>query len=579
MTANKHSADIKYHGTIIDKKKMRVRCSYCSKSVSGTSRLKQHLGGVRGDVTPCPDVPANVKVLFQDLIFHRVRRSINKEVLSLDPQEEELPLKRSCSQRSNNFKHSRCENISPKYTFSIRREESFSTSDDGEIEEDIPSEQARKIGRFFYQNLIDVDAVNSASFREMMYSTVGNSRPDYKIPSSRELKGRILQAELTEMQDYVQRIKQSWSGTGCSILLDTWTDEQGWDLVNILVDCPQGQIYLKSSNVSSFILDLDALQSMLNKVVEEVGAENVVQIVACTTKGWLGDVGKQFMNKGRTLFWTISASHCIELMLEEIGLMGSVKPVLDKATSLTKFMLQLVKREKFALDYFRVPRSDGNSVTTAFMTLGNIVAEKEKLEAMITSPEWDASVWASMEERKRVADLVKDPSFWDGSMMVVKASGPLVRVLSLIRRADTPLTGYIYETMDQVKEAIKKEFKNKESQFIPFWEVIDEIWDGHLHSPLHAAGYYLNPSLFYSSNFNSDTEVAFGLLCCIVCLIQDHKTQDLLTLQLDKYRQAEGAFGEGSSIKCRKRPPCKGMNMLYLILEKKGNLLFFWEKR
>lgn len=45
--------------------------------------------------------------------------------------------------------------------------------------------------------------------------------------------------------------------------------------------------------------------------------------------------------------------------------------------------------------------------------------------------------------------------------MVVKATIPIVKVMSLIYEGDNPSMGYIYETMDEAKETIKKELKKK----------------------------------------------------------------------------------------------------------------------
>ena len=150
---------------------------------------------------------------------------------------------------------------------------------------------------------------------------------------------------------------------------------------------------------------------------------------------------------------------------------------------------------------------------------------------------------------------MEDNSFWTGAGIALKATLPVVRVLCLISRADKPQVGYIYETMDQLKETIKEEFKGKKSQYMPFWKAIDEIWDNFLHSPIHGAGYYLNPSLFYSSDFLGDAEVAFGLLCSTVRLVQDQRSQDLISRQLEDYRHARGSFEEGSAINQRTSDP------------------------
>ena len=82
---------------------------------------------------------------------------------------------------------------------------------------------------------------------------------------------------------------------------------------------------------------------------------------------------------------------------------------------------------------------------------------------------------------------------------------------------EKPAMGYIYEGMDRAKEAIKTFYKGDSSKYLPIWEIIDSRWDRQLHSPLHAAGAYLNPSLFYhpESNIQKDPEVMRGVMMCI----------------------------------------------------------------
>eukprot|EP00253_Pinus_taeda_P001478 PITA_01478 len=64
-------------------------------------------------------------------------------------------------------------------------------------------------------------------------------------------------------------------------------------------------------------------------------------------------------------------------------------------------------------------------------------------------------------------------------------------------------------SMDRAKEAIKTFYKGNESKYLPIWQIIDSRWDRQLHSPMHAAGAYLNPSLFYNegSSIQRDPKV------------------------------------------------------------------------
>uniref|UniRef100_A0A6P4AC26 uncharacterized protein LOC107428089 n=1 Tax=Ziziphus jujuba TaxID=326968 RepID=A0A6P4AC26_ZIZJJ len=545
--------NVRDHGKTLDGKRSKVQCNYCAKVMSGFFRLKCHLGGIRGDVTPCEKAPANVKELLRNKLLERKRENIGKEVGKLC--HPDLPLKRNSSPNSTSVSHKKRQNtqsfITEGVTIPSGSKDSQTASNDETKEDSASRKVLRCIGRFFYETGLDFSAVNSVSFKGMINATFDLNQVEYKAPSCQELKGWILQAEVKEMQDYVKNIRKSWATTGCSILLDGWVDEKGRHLVSFLVDCPQGPMYLNSYDISPFIGNIEALQLLLEQIIEELGVENVIQVVAYSTTGWLEALGKQFMDRCKGVFWTVSASHCIEIMLEKIGMIDSIRETLDKIKIITKFIhshatvLKLWKRHAHGDDIIKPSKIRS---AMPFMTLEYIVSAKQKLEDMFASPEWNMSVWASRVEGKRVANLVGNHSFWVEAEIVSKATIPLVRLLSLILKADKPLLGYIYETMDQAKETIKEELKNKRSHYMPIWQVIDEIWDNYLHSPLHAAGYYLNPSLFYSSNFYGDAEVAFGLLCCIVRMVKNQKSQDLISQQLDEYRNAKGCFQEGSAI-------------------------------
>ncbi|KAF5187093.1 Hat transposon superfamily protein [Thalictrum thalictroides] len=378
----------------------------------------------------------------------------------------------------------------------------------------------------------------------------------FEIPSCDELSS-LIQDEMKDIHHYVKEVRQSWQSTGCTILLDRWTDEKGCSLVNFLVDCPKGPIFLKSADITGTIGNVNAMISLIDEVIEDVGVENVVQVITYTSSEFMDKVGKQLMNKYRTIFWSVCASHCITLMLQKIGMMKTMRRVWSQANTITKFiysdetLLRLVKEHTHGRDLIMSSRIKS---TIPFLTLENIVSENENLMIFFDSSTWKTSNWAHTAMGRELSNVVEDPTFWTEATLVLKATIPLVRSLLLVNGGhDNPLVPIIYETMDQVKETIKKEFRNK--NYMPFWDAIDEIWDNTLHSHLHSAGYFLNPSLHYSSDFSSDSEVATGLSCCIVHMGEDHKTQDCISLQLDKYRTAMGTFGEEIAVDDRTKLP------------------------
>ncbi|KAF3773185.1 hypothetical protein EJ110_NYTH55907 [Nymphaea thermarum] len=115
----------------------------------------------------------------------------------------------------------------------------------------------------------------------------------------------------------------------------------------------------------------------------------------------------------------------------------------------------------------------------------------------------------------RVVDIVFNNEFWESCVKLLKVCVPLVKVLRLADSEDRPSIGYLYEAMDKAKEAIRDNLKGKKKSYMSIWKIIDKRWTGQLHQPLHAAAYYLNPTIRFSPTFKKDREVMHGLLDCI----------------------------------------------------------------
>uniref|UniRef100_A0A3Q7I0J2 DUF659 domain-containing protein n=1 Tax=Solanum lycopersicum TaxID=4081 RepID=A0A3Q7I0J2_SOLLC len=167
-----------------------------------------------------------------------------------------------------------------------------------------PQEISKSTGRFFYEAGLDFDAIRLPIFQRMVKATLSPGQT-VKFPSCQDLKGSILQDAVHEMQLYVTEIRSLWPSTGCSILLDRWIDSNGQHLINILVYCPRGTIYLRSSDITSSHQNADAMLVFLEGVLEEVGVENVVQIIAHSTSDWMITAGNKLMDRCKTVLFSI----------------------------------------------------------------------------------------------------------------------------------------------------------------------------------------------------------------------------------------------------------------------------------
>ncbi|XP_031394428.1 uncharacterized protein LOC116205873 [Punica granatum] len=107
---------------------------------------------------------------------------------------------------------------------------------------------------------------------------------------------------------------------------------------------------------------------------------------------------------------------------------------------------------------------------------------------------------------------------------------------------EKPAIDFIYNEMEKAKQKIKTNFKDDRKSYDPVWKVIDERWEVHLHRPLHAAAYYLNPQLHFSSEFRADREVMRGLYKVMDRMLDDEE-RDKVDLQLDEFKYERGLFG------------------------------------
>ena len=67
-----------------------------------------------------------------------------------------------------------------------------------------------------------------------------------------------------------------------------------------------------------------------------------------------------------------------------------------------------------------------------------------------------------------------------------------------------------------------------------------------LKTPLHRAGYYLNPFYYYQNKKSIEENESFrdGVITCITKLVPDEDTQDLIIEEIQKFQDAEGPFGK-----------------------------------
>lgn len=306
------------HGVAQDERKKKVKCNYCEKIVSGgINRFKQHLARIPGEVAPCKHAPEEVYLkIKENMKWHRTGRrhvqtdanEISAYFMQSDNEEEEEEKEESLHHISKerfidgdkrlskdlkstfrgmspgggsepSVKRSRLDSVflktTKRQTEQVQKQALVKRGGNRRSRKEVMT----AICKFFCYAGIPFQSANSVYFHKML-ETVGQYGSGLVGPSCQLMSGRLLQEEVATIKSYLVELKASWAVTGCSILVDNWKGSDGRAFINFLVSCPRGVYFVSSVDAMEIVDDPSNLFRVLDGVVDEIGEENVVQVVS-----------------------------------------------------------------------------------------------------------------------------------------------------------------------------------------------------------------------------------------------------------------------------------------------------------
>lgn len=576
------------HGVSQDDRKKKVKCNYCDKIVSGgINRFKQHLARIPGEVAPCNNAPEDVYLkIKENMKWHRTGRKhrrpeaqeISTFYLNSDEEEEqeveaayptgEDKLARGDTRFGRDLRRTTkvllSSSVSELHSKRSRLDAQVLKTPQnpilgsGKHVKTGSSKRSRRevisaICKFFYHAGVPPHAANSPYFHKML-ELVAQHGSDFSTPSSHMLAGRFLQDEILTIKNYLQEYKSSWAVTGCSILADSWRNYQGRTMINILVSCPRGVYFVCSVDATDVVEDATYLFKLLDKVVEEMGEDNVVQVITQNTPSYQA-AGKMLEERRGKLFWTPCALYCIDQMLEEFAKLNRVHDCIEKGQKITKFiynrawLLNLMKKEFTGGGELLRPSVTRSA--SSFTTLQSLFDHRVGLRRMFQSGKWNSSRFSKLDKGKEVKNIVLDSLFWRKVQFVRKSVDPILDVIQKIESGEHLSMPLIYHDMYRAKLAIKINHNEDARKYEPFWSVIDNHWSSLCHHPLYLAAYFLNPSYRYRSDFFLNPDVIRGLNACIVRLESENARRISASMQISDFGAAKADFGTDLAISTR----------------------------
>lgn len=538
------------HCVLVDATRQKVRCNYCHREFSGgVYRMKFHLAKIKNkDIIPCTEVPDDVREMIHSVLSTpKKQKAAKKPKMDVVQNDKQNSSSASGGFAANNAASSDQQGSSCPSLLLPRQSPSNQHAVDDPLKQK-HDDADKKIALFFFHNSVPFSASKSIHYQAMV-SAIAECGVGYKAPNFDQLRSNLLNKVKGEIYDTHKRVQDDWRETGCTILLDSWSDGRSKSILVFSVTSPKGTQFLKSVDVSSHSDDAYYLFELLDSVIMEVGVENVVQVItdSATTYACAGGL---LLKKYPSIFWSPCASYCIEKMLEDINKQEWVKSVLAEAGIIVHFIYS----DAWVLDMMRkfnggmeLMRPKLNSFVTHFLSLRSIVVQEDNLKHMFSHADWLSSIYSRRSDAQQIRSLLFSERFWRSAREVVGVSEPLIKLLRIVD-GDMPAMGYVYEGVERAKLAIKMFYKGCGEKYLPVSEIIERRWNMQHHSHLHTAAAFLNPSIFYNPNFKFDASMRNGFHAAMWKMFPEEKERVELTKEQPLYLNAQGALGSEFAI-------------------------------
>ncbi|XP_059598128.1 uncharacterized protein LOC104881306 [Vitis vinifera] len=371
-----------------------LRCKFCNqRCTGGVNRLKHHLAGTHHGRKPCSKVSEDARLECKEALANFKDQKTKRNELLQEIGMSPTSMHESALSKTIGTLGSGSGSVSgsgepiprgpmDKFTTSQPRQSTLNSK----WKQEERKEVCRKFGRFIYSKGLPFNTVNDPYWFPMI-DAVANFGPGFKPPSMHELRTWILKEEVNDLSIIMEDHKKAWKQYGCSIMSDGWTDGKSRCLINFLVNSPAGTWFMKSIDASDTIKNGENMFKYLDEVVEEIGEENVVQVITDNASNYV-NAGMRLMEKRSRLWWTPCAAHCIDLMLEDIGKLNVHATTLSRARQVVKF----IYRHTWVLSLMRTFTKNHELIrpaitrfATAFLTLQSLYKQKQALIAMFSS--------------------------------------------------------------------------------------------------------------------------------------------------------------------------------------------------
>ena len=365
-----------------------------------------------------------------------------------------------------------------------------------------------KWAAFFYKANVPFNVVRHPAFIAAVEAT-SKAGFEYNPPTYNAMRTKHIEPTRKHVQMQIEeKTKQCISLYGATICSDGWDNVVHRPLMNVMLVCPVGDVFLGSIDTTGNKKDKGYIAGKLEEYIEAVGPHNVVQICSDNASAMLGAMDKVVEDYPH-IYKQGCAAHVIDLLLEDWG----KEPTYKQLILMAKRICVFIKNRHMTLSLFRQSSPKLSLILPAetrfgcqFLMISRLLKVKAALLQVVVHEKWEEYVNSLFNRQNGlrshalaclVRNTILDDTFWVRCENFVHLVEPAIVTLRTFD-GQTPAMGRAWLAMNNLRKhvfglrnapfsldpTIATRF---EKQFIWRWKM--------MMTDLHYAGALLNPYL------------------------------------------------------------------------------------
>lgn len=487
------------------------QCNFCNKvAKSSYTRVRAHLLRLPSQgIRACPRVTAEdiseMRILEEEA---RLRSSHNVPSTSLVPlpsvsmggmstfvQDDESKKRKT----STNSSGSRNENLVEMKSDMVSRDEL-----DAEI------------ARMFYSAGLPFQLTRNPYYLSSFKLATSGSIPGYVPPGSKMLMTTLLQKEKENINKLLQTNRWRWKDNGVSIISDGWSDLEKGPLINFMAVTDGMPVFLKVVDCSGERKDKFFIANVIKEVINEVGHENVVQVITDNSPNCKG-AGELIEDQFPNISWTPCVVHTLNLALKIICESKNVEnsqlvneecrwilDIVGEVMQIKNFVINHPMRSEIfnELATLKLLCVADTRFAPVVIMLKRFRLIKHGLLCMAISERWPSYREVDVEKAKFVRGKLINDNWWDSIDYILSFTSPIYDMLRACNM-DKPCLHLVYDMWDtmieKVKKAIYRHERKKQEESSTFYNMVYQTlvdgWNKN-NTPLHCLAHSLNPRYY-----------------------------------------------------------------------------------